>query len=139
MKSGFKFRIITNNPMVRICLSDWYQIEYYDISYREILIKVRDLVYAGYKLYTHPMAGSVKPNETLYKSVVVARKKGELSMEQAQLAAIAIETFDKFTPMKVNYAEYHLHDFQLIDYTLLCGALDVDAVAGLSKLNSRQP
>ena len=135
MKPGHRYRIVTNNPLVRDCLSDWYQIDYHDISFREILVMVRDLVYAGHQLYTHPIAGSVKPNETPYKSIVVDKAPGTFSMDEANLMANALITFDKFKPLNVVYSDYHLQDFQLIDYTLLCGALDVDAVAGLSKAN----
>ena len=75
MKSGLDIKIITNNPLVVRCLSDYYEIEYHEISFREILVKVRDLVYEGYELRTHPIAGSVKPNETPYKSIVLSKKK----------------------------------------------------------------
>ena len=135
MKPGHRYRIVTNNPLVRDCLSDWYQIDYEDISFREILVKVRDLVYVGHELYTHPIAGSVKPNETPYKSIVIDKNPGTFSMEAANLMSNALITFDKFKPLNVVYSDYHHQDFQLIDYTLLCGALDVDAVAGLSKAN----
>jgi len=135
MKPGHRYRIVTNNPLVRDCLSDWYEIDYREISFREILVVVRDLVYVGHQLYTHPIAGSVKPNETPYKSIVVDKAPGVFSMDEANLMSNALITFDKFKPLNVRYSDYHLQDFQLIDYTLLCGALDVDAVAGLSKAN----
>ena len=135
MKPGHRYLIVTNNPLVRDALSDWYTIEYHEISFREILVKVRDMVYAGHELYTHPIAGSVKPNETPYKSIVIDKNPGQFSMEAANLMANALITFDKFKPLNVVYSDYHHQDFQLIDYTLLCGALDVDALAGLSKAN----
>ena len=136
MRPGHRMRIISNNPLVRDVLSDWYQVDYHEISHREILVMVRDLVYSGYKLYTHPTAGSVKPNENPYKSIVVGKEpEGEFSMEEINLMANAMITFDKFKPLNVKYSDYHFEDFKMIDYTLLCGALDVDAIAGLSKIN----
>ena len=135
MKPGHRYRIVTNNPLVRDCLGDWYEIDYREVSFREILVIVRDLVHLGHQLYTHPIAGSVKPNETPYKSVVVDKAPGVFSMDEANLMSNALITFDKFKPLNVKYSDYHLQDFQLIDYTLLCGALDVDAIAGLSKRN----
>ena len=96
---------------------------------------VRELVHMGHELYTHPIAGSVKPNETPYKSIVVDKAPGAFSMEACNLMSNALITFDKFKPLNVVYSDYHHQDFQLIDYTLLCGALDVDAEAGLSKIN----
>ena len=133
MKSGLDIKIITNNPLVVRCMSDYYTIDYHEISFREILVKVRDMVYEGYELRTHPIAGSVKPNETPYKSIVVTKEKKGFNMEHANMCANAIVTFDKFTPIGWTLPERILQDFQLIDYTLLCGALDFDAAAGLSK------
>ena len=135
MKPGHRYRIVTNNPLVRDCLSGWYEIDYREVTFREILVIVRDLVHMGHELYTHPIAGSVKPNETPYKSIVVDKAPGEFSMEACNLMSNALITFDKFKPLNVVYSDYHHQDFQLIDYTLLCGALDVDAEAGLSKIN----
>ena len=135
MKSGLDIRIITNNPLVVRCMVSHYSIEYCDISFREILVKVRDMVYEGYQLRTHPIAGSVKPNETPYKSIVVSREKKGFDMEHAEMCANAIVTFDKFTPIVRQLPQRILDDFQLIDYTLLAGALDFDAAAGLSNAN----
>lgn len=136
MKSPHRIRIITNNPLVKTVLSDWYTVEYYEgISYRDVLVKVRDLVYAGYELHTHPMAGSVKPNETMFKSIVVGTDMIGTNIEHCKLMMNALITCDKFKPLGVQYSDYHIKDFQLIDYTLLCGALDFDAIAGLSKAN----
>ena len=84
---------------------------------------------------THPMAGSVKPNETMYKSIVVGTDLKGTNIDHCNLMMNAIITCDKFKPLGVQYSDYHIRDFQLIDYTLLCGALDFDAIAGLSKAN----
>lgn len=136
MVSARKIVIITNNPLVRKCLSDRYEISFFgECSYRDILIKVRDLVYAGHALYTHPLAGSVKPNETPYRSVVLSAKPCGFSADQAAIIAEGVSAFDKFTPRNRVLTESLKEDFQVIDYTLLCGALDVDAAAGLSISN----
>ena len=135
MESVSTYLIVTNNPLVAECLPKDYAVDYENITYREILVKVRDLVYAGHRMYTHPLSGSVKPNETPYKSIVVDKAPGAFSMEACNLMSNALITFDKFKPLNVVYSDYHHQDFQLIDYTLLCGALDVDAEAGLSKIN----
>lgn len=137
MKSPHRIRIITNNPLVRDVLGQYYTIEYYEgISYRDVLVKVRDLVYQGYELLTHPMAGSVKPNETMFKSIVVGTDQKPIEIEHCNLMMNALITCDKFKPTGAQYADYHIEDFKLIDYTLLCGALDFDAIAGLSKANT---
>ncbi len=137
MESISTYLIITNNPLVKECLPRDYAVEYADITYREILVKVRDLVYAGHRMYTHPLSGSVKPNETPYKSIVVSKKPKGMEELEASIISDAIVTFDKFKPMNREFPERVLKDFRLIDYTLLCGAVGLDAVAGLSNRNTK--
>lgn len=135
MRDGKDFLIITNNPLVVTCMKEYYEMDFMpEAGYRDVLVKARDRVYAGYTLYTHPLSGSVKPNETPYKSIVVSKKPHEFSMEQAEIMSNAMTTFDKFTPRNRVLSDKVLKDFQLIDYTLLSGALDFDAEAGLSKI-----
>lgn len=135
MKRSHDYRIITNNPLVARCLAPYYDIALYESDgYRDILVRVRDLVYAGHRLYTHPISGSVKPNETPYRSVVVSKAVYPMDMEQLQLAGGSLATFDKFTPRRRVITDAMREDFQLIDYTLLCGALDFDAAAGFSNI-----
>jgi hypothetical protein len=38
-----------------------------------VLLTVRDHIHSGARLLTHPQAGSVKPYETPYRSVLVYR------------------------------------------------------------------
>ena len=102
------------------------------VTYKEVLLKTRDLVYAGHRLYTHPLSGSVKPNETPYKSIVVSKNPKKMEMDEAEIISNSIVTFDKFPLKYRDLPEQVLKDFQLIDYTLLCGALGLDAEAGLS-------
>ena len=56
-----KFVIVTNNPRVRDELGKEFEVDFADITYREVLCKVRDMIYEGHKLLTHPLSGSVKP------------------------------------------------------------------------------
>lgn len=128
------YLILTNNPLVVRCLNGRYTIRYEEAGYRDILVKARDLVYVGHTLYTHPLSGSVKPNETPYKSVVVSKVPHEFSAEQAEIMSNAVAAFDKFTPRRRELTDQLREDFQLIDYTLLCGGIGFDATAGLSML-----
>lgn len=132
MESRSTYLVITNNPLVVKCMPADLAVEYHDVTYREVLVLVRDMVYAGHRLYTHPLSGSVKPNETPYKSIVVSKKPKKMEMDEAFIISSSIETFDKFTPIRRELPERVLKDFRLIDYTLLCGAVGLDAVAGLS-------
>ena len=130
------YLILTNNPLVSSCMEGrgLYTIRFQpERSFREILVKARDMVYAGHILYTHPLAGSVKPNETPYKSVIVSLAAHGFDAQHGEMIASAIAVFDKFKPLNRELSESVLRDFQLIDYTLLAGAIGFDAQAGLSK------
>lgn len=70
-----EFFILTNNPLVQEKLGTDYTVQYEEISYEDVLRKVRDYIHGGHELLTHPLSGSVKPNETPYKSVMLSRKK----------------------------------------------------------------
>lgn len=67
-----KYIIITNNPLVRDKYSD-IEVEYYDISYQEVLQLVKNKIALGHKILTHPLSGSVKPKETPYKSIMISK------------------------------------------------------------------
>ena len=130
------YLILTNNPLVSSCMEGrgLYTIRFQpERSFREILVEARDMVYAGHILYTHPLAGSVKPNETPYKSVIVSLAAHGFDAQHGEMIASAIAVFDKFKPLNRELSESVLRDFQLIDYTLLAGAIGFDAQAGLSK------
>ena len=132
------FLILTNNPLVPACMEGrgLYTVRFQpERSFREMLLEARDLVYAGHILYTHPLAGSVKPNETPYKSLIVSREAHGFDAQHGEMIASAIAVFDKFKPLGRTFPPSVLEDFQLIDYTLLAGAIGFDAQAGLSKIN----
>ena len=132
MESKYSYLIVTNNPLVKELVPADYAIDFEPITYGEVLTKVRDLVYGGHRLYTHPLSGSVKPNETPYKSIVVSRNPKKMELDEAEIISNSIVTYNKFPQKYRDLPEGVLKDFQLIDYTLLCGALGLDAEAGLS-------
>ena len=114
--------IITNNPKVE-------QQEgalYYDETLMQILLRVRDLVHQNYRLLTHPLAGSIKPHQTPYKSVALFATPGaELDFDSLSAIEGAIQVTQKLMQ------EHHLPewpkqimaDFALIDLDLLQSGL----------------
>ena len=84
------FMIITNNTLVKEKFGADYQVEYADLSFEDTLKKVRDKIYLGHKLLTHPLSGSVKPNETPYKSVMISKEPGKLDEESMEIIENAI-------------------------------------------------
>ena len=71
-------------------------------------------------------------------SVIVSVEPHGFDSDQGEIMANAIAVFDKFTPIGWNLNERILADFQLIDYTLLAGAINFDAAAGISNQSTRR-
>ena len=105
--------------------SNKLNLEYQDITYIEILEKARDLIHKGYKLLTHPLYGSVKPNETLYRSVVLEETE-EFDIQSLLLIEEAIVTAEKFKKNKMtpNWTESVKGDFRVIDFDLIKKKID---------------
>lgn len=116
--------IITNNPLVPQKLNDdEHEVEYKELSYEGILRDVRDRIHEGHLLLSHPLSGSVKPNETPYKSVMISRKKGKMDEGSLLIIENAIHSCRKFAFKSDKYQPEVYDDFQLIDWTLLESAI----------------
>ena len=111
--------VITNNPLVRSRLDDIHEVIYLELSYEELLKVVRDRIYEGHRLLTHPLSGSVKPKETPYKSVLISERKEKVDGESVRLIENAILVCQKFQDKSKYYKEEVYKDFQLVDWTLL--------------------
>lgn len=114
--------ILTNNPKVRdeFTKHSEYIIEYYNVDLLGILMVVRDKIHMGWKLLTHPLSGSIKPNETPYKSMALIRGDS-LDFDSLSIIEDSILTVKKFQEIKVtpSWAESILDDFQVIDFDLI--------------------
>lgn len=119
--------IITNNPMVNDRFNKEYEVELCDCSYSDILIKVRDMVHAGHRLLSHPLSGSIKPNETPYKTVLVSKSQEGLDFDSLRIIEDSIVTCRKFGSNRFHLTEGICEDFMLIDLSLISGALSESA------------
>lgn len=91
-------------------------------NYEEVMIKTRDMVYTGHKLLTHPQASSLKPNQTLYRSVIIYPKEGEDNTEDIMLIEKCVETFRQWQNIAKSpesYSENVANDFKTIDLSVI--------------------
>lgn len=119
--------IITNNQKVFDTYKDTWKIEYHeDYSLLKILECCRDQIHLGKKLLTHPLTGSVKPNETPFKSVMLSSDHGPLDMESLSIIENAIEVTKKFLNNHEvkNWPQKILDDFRLIDFGLITSGIE---------------
>lgn len=97
-----------------------------DFAYLDILLYVRDRVHQGYELLTHPLSGSIKPNETPYKSIIISKKGNKLDQKSLDIIEASIETAQSFFKMEntPNWSDRVLEDFRVIDLSLIGNVLD---------------
>ena len=117
-------KLITNNPKFNQEKFKDIEIEYFDISYLDVLKKVRDYVHDNYEVLTHPLYGSVKPNETIYRSILVKRSE-KLDITSINLISEAVGTFEKFRNNKrvPLWTDRVKDDFSVIDHDLILNAI----------------
>lgn len=125
--------LITNNPMAKeyfekkdnVELRDKVEVKFIDaFGYMDVLIAARDMIHEGYDLITHPLSGSIKPNETPYKSVAL-KKGANLDSDSVDLIEQAILTYKKFEKDKVvpHWIDRVKADFMVVDFDLIKNAL----------------
>ena len=118
-----KFTLITNNIDLYEKVKEKNDLEIiFDekYTYGDILDIVKKKLQNGYELSTHPLCGSIKPNETPYRSILITKAK-ELDVNGIIIIDEAIETYKKFqnnmkTPLWIDRV---LRDFRYIDCNLL--------------------
>lgn len=115
--------IITNNPLV---------IEHYKDSqiiieqtYLKVLEKVRDYIHLGHRLLTHPLAGSIKPNQNPFRTVLISKNSTGLDFNSLSLIENAIKVANKMisehqTP---SWSEEVRKDFQFVDKSHIDSAM----------------
>ncbi len=131
--NGADYIILTNNPLVMERFGGTHKVDFRELSYESLLKEARDRIHAGHWLLSHPLSGSVKPNETPYKSVLVSAKRKGVDQESVRLIENAILSCRKFEFKPGRYSERTLEDFQLIDCTLIeSGIASADAMHTVS-------
>ena len=115
--------IITNNKLVYEKYKDSYEIVYNEeYTYLDVLEYVRNKIHEGHILATHPLSGSIKPNETPYKTVMISKnKKGTVDFDSLSIIESSIATAKKFMENKPTpkWTESILDDFRVIDLSLI--------------------
>ena len=126
-----KYFILTNNSLAAKEFGETHDVRFVDGSFKDVLIRARDLINQGDILLSHPLYGSVKPNETPYRSLLLQQGKsmtGDLpapaDAESVRLIGNAISAFEKFTGKKEVTNPQLLEDFQVVDLSLLRSAVE---------------
>jgi hypothetical protein len=114
-----KIKILTNNSAVYEKYKDTYNVQFEYCSYRDMLYLARDYIHKGHELLTHPLSGSVKPNETPYKTIIIDENAKALNLDSLKTIENSIETAIKFTYSDKPVEDEILDDFMFIDLSLI--------------------
>lgn len=122
------YRIVTNNSLCRDKYQELIPVDFLEgKGYMDVLLAVRDYIQKGWRLETHPMTGSLKPNQTPYKSIMVS----DLPLDQEEFYSqeMTIEnsilSCRKFLEIKQtpDWSEEIRKDFMIVDLSLIEGAI----------------
>lgn len=122
------FRIITNNPAV--AEKNYAENEYYDVDVLKLFQMVAGETAKGYRLLSHPLTSSVRPDITPYKTVFLSKSRGSVDAESQILIEQAIDYAEKLyeireIPIYQRWDDKAKNDFQLIDLSITERALEI--------------
>ncbi|QIL46695.1 hypothetical protein G7081_06185 [Vagococcus coleopterorum] len=119
--------ILTNNPKIAN-LKTSEKIDYQEVDYQTILVIAKRYVVEGKQtLLIHPLSGSIKPNETIYKTIILTdSEKEEIDLESLILIESAEAVVEKFLNNQPvpNWNEKILTDFAWVDYYIMMSTFE---------------
>ncbi len=115
------FKILTNNPAVSGAYSASAQ--WVKGGVAEVFTAARDAVHLGAALISHPLAGSLKPNENPYRSVLLSTRRGPVDPDSLRTMEDAVAVFKRLPVKTRRYSPRILQDFSVIDLDLVHSAM----------------
>ncbi len=114
--------MVTNNPALK--QSHYPNVEKIYIEEKgiqNVLCYVRDKIHEGHRLLSHPLSGSLKPNENPFKSVLISKKRTQMDFAQVEILENCIESARKFIKghSLPDYGPKVMNDFMSIDKTII--------------------
>ena len=126
-----KYFILTNNSQAVEEFGVTHDVRHIDGKLIDVLLAARDLINEGAILLNHPLYGSVKPNETPFRSLLLQQGKSASGdapampdPESVRLIGNAVSVFEKFTGKKEVTDPRLLEDFMVVDLSLLRSAVE---------------
>ncbi len=112
---SLKYKIVTNNPLIKPNSENLYFVKG---SYEDVLIKVRDLVYEGIELISHPLGASMRMLYSPYRSIIVGEKCNKIDPYHIEIIENSILNYrNTLESRKVDWV--NKDDYALIDKELL--------------------
>lgn len=122
------FRCITNNPL--LLDKGFTALEFHNTDVLGLFRIIIPEVAAGYRLLSHPLTGSIRPDITPYKTVLLSASPGAVDPVSLQLIDRAAGYAERLyrlreTPLYTQWDARTREDFQLVDLSIVEQALEV--------------
>lgn len=121
-------RCLTNNPLLRLdCGVE--RVEFHPVSIPELFALVQAELEQGYRLLSHPLTGSIRPDITPYKSILLSHRPLGPDPEGKEVLMRAIRYTDALfqmnrLPPSAGWDAKTREDFQYVDRSLIQTALE---------------
>ncbi len=108
--------IVTNN---KLCSNDLAVVDFVEGDFSRVLMRVRDLVYEGHALISHPIGASMRMLFSPCRSVLLGQKKHPVNQTHALTIENSIDIYKRSTQNRVtdhvNAADYARIDMELLE------------------------
>ncbi len=121
-----KVILITNNDLVLGLSKSNFETVFVDGGLAEVLKVARDYIHKGHILFSHPLSGSIKPNQTPYKTVLISKSVGEtIDVKSLNIIEESIITTEKFLRFNScpKWSREILNDFKYVDFDMISQAI----------------
>lgn len=122
--------MVTNNPKAFEAHRDdpFVEVDYFEGgSYEDVVTRVRDRVFGGWHLLTHPQASNLRPCQSPFKTILISEKI-QVNPFQLDLEYVTnmMESFHKHMQGKEPpvWSERILPDFMTVDLDVVESALN---------------
>lgn len=120
MKGTLDYEIVSNNPVVKDKYENVISVEG---DFKDVLIKVRDLVHTGSELINHPLGASIRMFYSPYRSIIIRRKSGIADEFHIKTIDNSIQNYNKQIESR-SPDDSNSEDYSFIDESLLDSALE---------------
>lgn len=118
---------MTNNEKVFDFYKESFDVKFIDGDIISVFIDARDLVHKGDKILSHPLYGSIKPNETPYRTMLLEKGNSKnIDFQSLEIIENSIMTADKFIKTGLKFDinnEREMADFATVDLDLIKSSL----------------
>lgn len=121
------YRCLTNNPL--LLQQEIGGVEFHPVSIPQLFSLVDAELSRGYHLLSHPLTGSIRPDITPYKSILLSASPGGPDPEGREILRRAMRYTDALfqmrdRPLSASWDETARRDFGYVDCSLIQVALE---------------